>query len=70
VFSSGPSPSCPTPNNGGKGKGKSKGKEKGKNNSSSGSDNNSKRGNTLTWPSYNSWTSTISMWQGCTLLNS
>jgi hypothetical protein len=41
-----------------------KGKGKGKNNGSGNSSNNNKGSNTLTWPSYNPWTSTISMWLG------
>jgi hypothetical protein len=61
VPSSGPSPSCPKPNNGGKGKGK----EKGKNNGSSGFDNNNidnSRGAPAWLSFYNPWTGTISMW--------
>jgi hypothetical protein len=57
-----PSPSYPTPNNGGKGKGKCKGKEKSKNNCS---ENNSRGNNTIVWPSFfNLWTGTILMWSG------
>jgi hypothetical protein len=61
-----PPPPDPNPNNGGKGKEKGKGMGKGKSNGFGGSSNNSgnKSRGAPSWPSYNSWTSTISMWPG------